>query len=85
MMRTSACIFFLAAHPVKGAVLKYLEQLDLGRWGNGSDFIQKDGAVFRDFKHAQFAPDSPGERTFFVPEQFRFPAVCPGWHRSEPQ
>jgi len=66
------CDGALAADALHLAFFQHAQQLGLHGERHVADLIEEDGSVLRLLKLAEMASGRAGERSFFVPEQFRF-------------
>ena len=63
-LRDDVVVF--STDPLKRAVLKDLQKLDLRRRHNRSDFIQKNSSAIGNFKSTQPLPDGTGKSAFLM-------------------
>src|SRR5437016_8482789 len=63
---------FAAADSRELQILDDVEEFRLEGEGEFADLVQVDGPFVRQLEHPQLSPGGPGERSFFVAEEFRF-------------
>src|SRR4030042_4332094 len=65
----------LSPDPLKTMILQDPKEQDLGGRRNLANFIEEDRSPISHFKPANLSPDGPGERPFFMTEEFTFQQV----------
>ena len=65
----------LSTDPLKTMILQDPKEQDLDGRRNLANFIEEDRSPISHFKPANFSPDGPGERPFFMTEEFTFQQV----------
>src|SRR4030042_84040 len=65
----------LSTHPLQTMILQDPKEQDLGGRRYLANFIEEDRSPISHFKPTNLSPDGPGERPFFMTEEFTFQQV----------